>query len=310
MFLFALGISAVAGFEFPAEKRISQKKCDEYRKLTVKTSTLITLSIRPTAIKYDDYKCPNAVDLIVGGEEARRGEFPHQALLGYPSESDPRKIEFNCGGSLISKRYVLTAAHCGNRGNPTVVRLAELDLVIDDDEQVDFDVEQFIKHPKYSARRAYHDIALVKLEQDVYFTKMLRPACLWTGSNLNTSSALATGFGKTDFTGNTSDILMKVQLDIFDSTDCSFYASNRKLPQGIIDSQICVGSLRGSQDTCQGDSGGPLEIVTDQKGCTFHLIGVTSLGAACGLGSPSIYTRVSSYIDWIETTVWGSEGGD
>lgn len=140
----------------------------------------------------------------MGGEQARRGEFPHQALLGYPGETDPGKIEFNCGGSLISKRFVLTAAHCANRGNPTVVRLGELDLVIDDDEQVDFDVEEFIKYPEYSARRAYHDIALVKMEQDVYFTKMLRPACLWTGSNLNTSTALATGFGKTEFSKITS----------------------------------------------------------------------------------------------------------
>lgn len=134
----------------------------------------------------------------MGGERARLGEFPHQALLGYPSETN--QIEFKCGGSLISKRFVLTAAHCSKGvDNPTVVRLAELDLAVEDDDQVDFDVEQIIKHPKYSQKQAYNDIALVKLAQDVLFTKMLRPACLWAGREINTTQALATGFGHTEY---------------------------------------------------------------------------------------------------------------
>lgn len=306
VFLCLLGLSSAKNFGFPDERRISERKCDEYRRLTVKTSTLITLSIRPTAIRYDDYKCPNVVDLIVGGEQARVGEFPHQALLGYNSENN--KVEFKCGGSLISKRFVLTAAHCSKGGEvPTVVRLAELDLVVDDDDQVDFDVEQFIKHPLYSKKQAYHDIALVKLAQDVYFTKMIRPACLWTGNALNTSAAMATGFGHTEYGGKLSDRLMKVQLQVYPSTDCTFEQAKRKFPMGVIDGQICAGSKNDNRDTCQGDSGGPLEIVTDQKGCTFHVIGVTSTGVACGYGTPSIYTRVSSYIDWIEGVVWGDE---
>ncbi|XP_062552704.1 serine protease snake-like [Armigeres subalbatus] len=309
VFLCLVWVSYSSSFGFPDGKRISERKCDEYRKLTVKTSTLITLSIRPTAIKYDDYKCPNTVDLIVGGERARLGEFPHQALLGYPSETN--QIEFKCGGSLISKRFVLTAAHCSKGvDNPTVVRLAELDLAVEDDDQVDFDVEQIIKHPKYTQKQAYNDIALVKLAQDVLFTKMLRPACLWAGREINTTQALATGFGHTEYGGKSSDQLMKVQLDVFDASACNYLNSGsvrRKFPQGVIDSQICAGSLRDNRDTCQGDSGGPLEVVTDQKGCTFHIVGITSTGAACGFSTPSIYTRVSSFIDWIEATVWGEE---
>lgn len=306
VFLCLLGLICTESFEFPDQKRISERKCDEYRQLTVKTSALLTLSLRPTKIKFDDYKCPNTVDLIVGGERARVGEFPHQALLGYPSDNN--KIEFKCGGSLISNRFVLTAAHC-LKGNdlPTVVRLAELDLSVEDKDQVDFDVEKVIKHPEYSSRQAYNDIALVKLDQDVYFTKMLRPACLWTSSELNMTQAIATGFGRTDFGGTSSDQMLKVQLDVFDASACGYLnsmATKRKFPRGVISSQICAGSLRDNRDTCQGDSGGPLEVVTDQKGCTFHIIGITSTGAGCGSAVPSIYTRVSSYIDWIESIVW------
>ncbi|XP_058839217.1 serine protease snake-like [Topomyia yanbarensis] len=303
----ALVFGVVKGFDFPNVERISEKKCSEYRKLTVKTSTLITLSLRPTSIVYEDYKCPNVVDLIVGGEAARRGEFPHQALLGYPGEDDPRSIEFKCGGSLISERYVLTAAHCSSGAKPTVVRLGESDLSDDDDDQVDFDIEDFIRHPEYSPRRAYHDIALVKMVQDVFFTKLIRPACLWEGHDLNITTAYATGYGRTEFAGATSDILRKVQLDILDKSECNSFATSRKFNRGVIDEQICVGSREGGKDTCQGDSGGPLETVTDHKGCMFHILGITSTGAACGYGkSPSIYTRVASYIDWIESVVWSS----
>ncbi|XP_053696516.1 serine protease snake-like [Sabethes cyaneus] len=307
VFLTAVCAGAAQGFNFPDEERISVKKCHEYRKLTIKTSTIITLSLRPTAINYEDYKCPNAIELIVGGEAARRGEFPHQALLGYPLDSDTRTIEFRCGGSLISERYVLTAAHCFTRGIPTVVRLGESDLTDEDDDQVDFDIEELKRHPEFSPRRAYHDIALIKLAQDVFFTKLVRPACLWTGFDLNITKVIATGFGKTEFTGETSDILRKVQLDVLEQSECISLSRDRKFTRGIIDSQICVGSQEGAKDTCQGDSGGPLETVTDHRGCVFHIVGITSTGLPCGYGkSPSIYTRVASYIDWIEMEVWGS----
>lgn len=106
-----------------------------------------------------------------------------------------------------------------------------------------------------------------------------------------------------------SQTLRKVQLNFLDRSECEQqYRGNRKFREGIWDSQLCIGNVREkeSRDACQGDSGGPVQIITEPRGCTYHVLGVTSHGAICGSGrSPSIYTRVASYIDWIEQVVWG-----
>lgn len=55
----------------------------------------------------------------------------------------------------------------------------------------------------------------------------------------------------------------------------------------------------------QGDSGGPLQITTSSNECIFHIIGITSFGKGCGgANAPGVYTRVSSFVDWIESIIW------
>lgn len=55
----------------------------------------------------------------------------------------------------------------------------------------------------------------------------------------------------------------------------------------------------------QGDSGGPLQIqMTEDDHTVYHIIGITSFGQACATGTPGVYTRVSSYLSWIENIIW------
>ena len=63
---------------------------------------------------------------------------------------------------------------------------------------------------------------------------------------------MATGWGYTEAFGQTSDELMKVELDIIDNQVCNGFMEGAKLDDGIISSQICAGVLAGKKDTCAG----------------------------------------------------------
>ncbi|XP_062552040.1 serine protease snake-like [Armigeres subalbatus] len=286
-------------------QRIAERKCEEYRNATIKRTPIIPLTVNPRPITLTSYNCSKTVDLIVGGEVAKKNEFPHQALLGWKQSEDSYEYKFDCGGSLISERFVLTAAHCSKRGQPDIVRLGEHNIDDDTDNQVDFEIESIVKHPDYRFRSAHHDIALIKLTENVRFSKVIRPACLWTGHNINVTSVIATGFGSMETSGSGSNLLRKVVLEFIDKQVCERqFAGMRNFGGSLIDQQLCIGSKVGGKDTCQGDSGGPIQVILEPKGCTFHVIAVTSLGPkSCG-DSPALYTRVAGYIDWIEKIVW------
>ncbi|XP_058116127.1 serine protease snake-like [Anopheles ziemanni] len=286
-------------------KRISELKCDAYKEIISSTSGIMTLNMNPMALYYKVQNCSNVVDLIVGGERAVYGEYPHHAILGFPQ--DDGSYSFMCGGSLISNRFILTAAHCFSFVNATLVRLGVYDLAENSVNQVDFGIAEIIRHPNYSNSLAYHDIALLRLNETVLFSKFIRPACLWTEPVLNTSSFIATGFGKLgEGTVELSSYMMKVKLDLFPSAECQRkYEHTRKLRHGMSNGQLCVGSIVGGKDTCQGDSGGPLQVITEPRSCIYNIVGVTSTGTACGVGnSIAIYTNVAFYLDWIEKIVW------
>ncbi|KAK3919109.1 Serine protease snake [Frankliniella fusca] len=110
-----------------------------------------------------------------------------------------------------------------------------------------------------------------------------------------------------------SDRLLKVNLPVISLDHCRRVinsAMDGKLTRGIIDSQLCAGggpasSTASNRDTCPGDSGGPLQLPTNNDPyCQYRVVGLVSFGPLCGIGLPGIYTRVSSYVPWIERVVW------
>lgn len=86
-------------------------ECEEYGELTKEKVYVNPLALGGSsqhALSFS--KCDATTPLIVGGEKTKNGEYPHMAAIGWRTLDGT--LSFKCGGSLISDRFVLTAAHC------------------------------------------------------------------------------------------------------------------------------------------------------------------------------------------------------
>ncbi|XP_037068506.1 trypsin-1-like, partial [Pollicipes pollicipes] len=233
-------------------------------------------------------------DRIVGGTQAAKGEFPWLAGIFKSGR------QF-CGGSLIDKRHILTAAHCvahmsSYDVSQLLVRVGDHDISSPfEAKHATYKVARIVRHKGFSEKTLHTDIALITLTKDVEFRTNIRPVCLDSGSSTYAGEIVTVaGWGSLREGGRQPSILQKVSLKVWRNDKCrATYGASA--PGGIIDSMLCAG--RQGKDSCSGDSGGPLMRVAG----VVYQVGVVSWGIGCGKAQyPGVYTRVAKLRDWID----------
>lgn len=133
--------------------------------------------------------------------EALFGEFPWQAIIFYKNHT------YICGGSLISQKHLLTAAHCVHSKNPTDIRIRLGDWQVNTfDEKyayADYNVSHIYIHPNFKSSNLHNDIAVIELENFAEYTYHINTVCLPTSSQSfkQGKQCIATGWGKDTFEG-------------------------------------------------------------------------------------------------------------
>ncbi|XP_011629948.1 CLIP domain-containing serine protease 2-like [Pogonomyrmex barbatus] len=278
--------------------------------------SMIDVTKHPSWSLLKQGSCGNSnSDRIIGGKNASLGAYPWIARIGYNRLGDD-ELSYRCGGSLINKRYIVTAAHCvtdlPENFKVGGIRLGEHNTLTDPDceqgycaESVqDFLPESIIVHKDYNNPRYKNDIAMIRLNKPVLYNEHVRPICMMSGELLKKNFvgeiAEVAGWGIYDINDpKPSTILQTVKLPIVEMDKCVIAFKSYADVSG--NQQMCVGGIPG-QDSCGGDSGGPLMKVESLNGPPrYHLIGIVSFGAkSCGASTtPAIYSNVAMYITWI-----------
>ncbi|KXJ71916.1 hypothetical protein RP20_CCG019308 [Aedes albopictus] len=224
---------------------------------------------------------------IVGGYEVDIADVPFQVSLQHD-------FGHFCGGSIISRKWVLTAAHCAASSEDPRMSLRVGSSLHSQGGQL-VSVKRVVQHPEYDYSNVDYDFALLELteelelNEDLYAVELPEQdepvqdgSCLQVSGWGNTQSALETGAE-----------LRAAYVPAVNQEKCvEAYASFGEITPRM----LCAGFDKGGKDACQGDSGGPL--VEGSK-----LVGVVSWGKGCAEeGYPGVYSRVATVREWIKET--------
>jgi len=252
---------------------------------------------------------------IVGGKEVNpKGKLPYQVFFQGCAGMRGCSI---CGGTIVNKRFVLTAAHCYNSMFTTMQVIVGEHNVCDGNPQGSpneggklIKVKKMTLHPDYNSRTIDNDIAVLELAEDLTFTKKIKPACLPSSETKDYSGSASTvsGWGGTIGYGPNDQqpqqprqcTLKETIVKLLKGSDpmCSKYLKTSS-------SKIKLCAFAKDTDACQGDSGGPLTVPENGK---YTLVGVVSYGSGCASSStPGVYVRVQGFLPWIKNLISSGE---
>lgn len=258
---------------------------------------------------------PEGVGFRITGDknnETKFGEFPWMVAIMKDEiigETKQSLTVYQCGGSLIHKQAVLTAAHCvhGKEASALKIRAGEWDTQTRNEifPHQDRTVQRVIIHDKYYPGALYYDFAILILNEPVELAENVDVVCLPDPNVIyDGSRCFASGWGKDTFgkEGHYQVILKKVDLPVVPRDTCQ--ASLRETRLGkyfkLHETFICAGGEPG-KDTCKGDGGSPLVCPSRKDPTRYQQAGIVAWGIGCGENAtPGVYANVASVREWID----------
>ncbi|XP_030750819.1 venom serine protease-like [Sitophilus oryzae] len=230
---------------------------------------------------------------IVNGEETGVHEFPAMAGL---VQVDTGALY--CGSTIISDRYLLTAAHCvygiSARNIAVLVGDHNISTGTDTPYAALYLINGYVIHPSYNFSTYENDVGIIQTSSQIITSTYVAPICLpfyYYTTDFSGQQVTILGWGQIEFSGPTSDTLQKANLDVISNAQCNYLVD-----ETINNNEICT--YTSGRDSCQSDSGGPLLWTNPSIGRMF-LVGIISHGRGCAFGYPGINTRVTYFLDWI-----------
>ncbi|XP_039747712.1 chymotrypsin-C-like [Pararge aegeria] len=257
-------------------------------------------------------------ELIVNGAATKPGDWPWHAAI---YRLDGSTMKYICGGTLISKNYVLTAAHCVSyrgakyRKEIFSVVLGKYKLFGDNKESEEKQILEIIIHERFEYRHLYNDIALLKLKTEVVFNDYIQPACLLRtddrkklSTDLMNGTIVGWGYDSTDALSQT---LRQATMPIVAEATC--LRTNSYYLEVLSENSFCAGYHNGTS-ACNGDSGSAFQVFipsdypdnTKNLTGTWHVKGIVSNTMArsdrsiCDPDEYVVFTDVEKFVDWIE----------
>merc|ERR1712149_140495 len=243
--------------------------------LTMSLTVVILAVLAPALVLA---RSPN----IVNGFDANPGQFPWQA-----SFQTSWGFHF-CGASIVSERWLVTAAHCVTGKSPNGVRVV---LGLHDQAQTvgnpeTYRIAQIIAHPRYDGGSISNDITLLQTEQPIQFTDRIQAIALpEQDQTFNGQTCQISGWGELGWNQGSPDILQRLDVSVVNSRSCGTSSDAGK---------VCIRPAGNrASSACRGDSGGPLA-------CNGVLVGAASyVFGHCSTSSPNVYASVANYRDFI-----------
>ncbi|KAI1699018.1 trypsin domain-containing protein [Ditylenchus destructor] len=252
---------------------------------------------------------PPSHDRIINGYNISSGDHPWLVSLLYSKSNGTEIIAGFCGGTILSDRWILTAAHCTDRDGLAGYRFFYGAVNYKDAEAKTVKIKRSINHPEFHRPKRNLDIALAELSEPLTFNDKVQPICLVKKyKEVRHSMAVVIGWGSYSASPGQGPPGLETMPTIAQETNVPLANLEECLPNlrpAKKEYNICAGAL--NRGTEEGDSGSPLMV---NKNGRWWQIGAVSRGQYLGkdwhnVTGLTIYSRVTRACQWIEETTSG-----